>query len=281
MASTAVSRLFAEVSEKCAYLESLRDPRTFGWSFTSDPKYIFSVCLGYLYLVKIAGPRWMTNRKPYNLKSVIMVYNLFQVISNAFFFVQYMRHTYMGGNYSVFCQGTHYSPTDQNEIRVLEISWWYLFVRIADLMDTVFFVATKKFSHVTYLHVVHHFLVVINGWVYLNFGGGGQLIMVLCLNSLVHVVMYGYYFLSALGPRIQKYLWWKRYLTRLQIFQIAFLTLHACIPLVYDCGYPKALVLLALPQSFVVFGLFINFYIKSYTKTEKPGLCITQVQKDE
>ncbi|CAN8019112.1 unnamed protein product [Ixodes persulcatus] len=281
MASTAISRLVAEVSEKCAYLESLRDPRTFGWSFTSDPKYIFSVCLGYLYLVKIAGPRWMTNRKPFNLKSVIMVYNLFQVIANAFFFVQYMRHTYLGGNYSVFCQGNSFSPTDENEIRVLEISWWYLFVRIADLMDTIFFVATKKFSHVTYLHVVHHFLVVLNGWVYLNFGGGGQLIMVLCLNSLVHVVMYGYYFLSALGPRIQKYLWWKRYLTRLQIFQIAFLTVHGCIPLVYDCGYPKELVLLALPQAFVVLALFINFYIQSYTRTGKPGLCISQVQKSE
>lgn len=37
------------------------------------------------------------------------------------------------------------------------------------------------------------------------------------LNSLVHVVMYGYYFLSSLGAWIQPYLWWKRYLTQFQI----------------------------------------------------------------
>lgn len=37
------------------------------------------------------------------------------------------------------------------------------------------------------------------------------------LNSVVHSVMYSYYFLAALGPRMQPYLWWKKYLTRLQI----------------------------------------------------------------
>ena len=37
------------------------------------------------------------------------------------------------------------------------------------------------------------------------------------LNSLVHVVMYGYYALSALGPKIRPYLWWKRHITHLQL----------------------------------------------------------------
>ncbi|XP_029851716.3 elongation of very long chain fatty acids protein AAEL008004-like [Ixodes scapularis] len=280
MASTPAPRLLAKLSEKYAYLASLRDPRVTGWSLTADFRFILPVCLGYLYVVMIAGPRWMTNRKPYNLKRAIMTYNLFQVIANVFFFVQYMRLTYLGGNYSLFCQGIDYSP-NANEMRILRISWWYLFVRIADLMDTIFFVATKKFSHITYLHVVHHFLVVLNGWLYLNFGGGGQLVMVLCFNTLVHVVMYGYYFLSSLGPRIQRYLWWKRYLTRLQIFQIAFLTVHACIPLVYDCGYPKALILVALPQSFLVLGLFVNFYIQSYTRLEKRDSRISHAHKQD
>jgi hypothetical protein len=29
--------------------------------------------------------------------------------------------------------------------------------------------------------------------------------------------MYGYYGLSACGPQIQKYLWWKRYITQAQM----------------------------------------------------------------
>jgi len=37
------------------------------------------------------------------------------------------------------------------------------------------------------------------------------------LNSFIHILMYSYYGLSALGPAVQKYLWWKRYLTKLQL----------------------------------------------------------------
>jgi len=37
------------------------------------------------------------------------------------------------------------------------------------------------------------------------------------VNSSVHVLMYTYYGLSALGPHMQKYLWWKKYLTRIQL----------------------------------------------------------------
>lgn len=45
--------------------------------------------------------------------------------------------------------------------------------------------------------------------------GHGTLIIL--LNSLVHVVMYSYYFMAALGPKMQKYLWWKKYLTSMQL----------------------------------------------------------------
>ena len=37
------------------------------------------------------------------------------------------------------------------------------------------------------------------------------------LNSGVHVIMYSYYALSSLGPQVQKYLWWKRHITHIQL----------------------------------------------------------------
>ena len=37
------------------------------------------------------------------------------------------------------------------------------------------------------------------------------------LNTGVHVLMYTYYGLAALGPQWQRYLWWKKYLTTLQL----------------------------------------------------------------
>jgi len=49
-------------------------------------------------------------------------------------------------------------------------------------------------------------------------GGHGTFIGV--INSFVHIIMYTYYLLAALGPELQKYLWWKKYITTLQLVSI-------------------------------------------------------------
>ena len=40
------------------------------------------------------------------------------------------------------------------------------------------------------------------------------------LNSGIHILMYSYYMLSAMGPALQPYLWWKKYMTRLQLVRV-------------------------------------------------------------
>lgn len=51
-----------------------------------------------------------------------------------------------------------------------------------------------------------------------SLGGHGTLLGL--INSFIHVIMYVYYMLAAMGPSIQKYLWWKKYLTIMQIVSI-------------------------------------------------------------
>ncbi|KAG0424368.1 hypothetical protein HPB47_028416 [Ixodes persulcatus] len=114
--------LLADLADKYDQFMSMRDPRTLGWGLTGDLKFVLPISLGYLYIVKVWGPRWMAQRKPYKLKSVITAYNLFQVIVNGFFFVQYVRHSYVGGGYNVFCQGVSYSR-DSNSMAILNLSW--------------------------------------------------------------------------------------------------------------------------------------------------------------
>ena len=46
---------------------------------------------------------------------------------------------------------------------------------------------------------------------------GGMSTFQALVNSAVHVIMYSYYALAALGPAYQKYLWWKKYLTTIQL----------------------------------------------------------------
>jgi hypothetical protein len=37
------------------------------------------------------------------------------------------------------------------------------------------------------------------------------------LNSFIHFMMYIYYGVAGLGPQYQKFLWWKKYMTSMQI----------------------------------------------------------------
>lgn len=53
------------------------------------------------------------------------------------------------------------------------------------------------------------------------------------LNSFIHFWMYSYYGLAAMGPHMQKYLWWKKYMTKLQIVSIVEQTQAAVLKISY------------------------------------------------
>jgi elongation of very long chain fatty acids protein 7 len=40
--------------------------------------------------------------------------------------------------------------------RALNLAWFYYFSKFIDLFDSFFFIARKKFGHLSLLHVVHH-----------------------------------------------------------------------------------------------------------------------------
>lgn len=246
-------------------LMDLRDPRTADWVTVKDPKYIILTIGLYLYISKIAGPRYMADRKAYDLRRTIRMYNVFQVVANMYFCSKIFYHAFIKSGYSFYCQGLSYA-NDYHSMELLNNLYYYLLIRVMDFLDTMFFVLKKKFSHITQLHVIHHTIVVFSGWQFMTFGADGQVVLGVCINSLVHVIMYSYYFLSSLGPEVQKYLWWKKYLTRIQIFQFFVMLAHTLIPVFAECGYPRVLLMLIIPQVILILGLFVNFYIQSYSK---------------
>lgn len=54
-------------------------------------------------------------------------------------------------------------------------------------------------------------------WIAVKYVAGGHSMFLGMLNTAVHTVMYTYYLLAALGPAFKKYLWWKKYITQIQI----------------------------------------------------------------
>lgn len=53
---------------------------------------------------------------------------------------------------------------------------------------------------------------------------GGQAVPEGSINAFIHVVMYTYYLIAGLGPQYQKYLWWKKHLTTMQL--VSFIRHH-------------------------------------------------------
>jgi len=57
-------------------------------------------------------------------------------------------------------------------------------------------------------------------WFGVKYTPGGHSTFFGLLNTLVHVFMYFYYMVSAMGPRWQTYIWWKKHMTNLQMVQL-------------------------------------------------------------
>lgn len=252
------------------------DPRVEKWPLMGSPLPILSLVASYVYFVKIWGPNYMRDRKPYQIKHWIIAYNIFMVLANGWFFVYGGNYTYLGGGYSWFCEAANYT-TDPKQMTIITIGWWYMCLKILELMDTVFFVLTKKFSHISVLHVIHHSLVACSVWLGVNFGATGQNAFFPLINCVIHCIMYAYYAMAALG--LQKYLWWKRYLTQMQMTQFISLIIHGSVPVFYDCGFPPYFGYITIFEASLFFVLFFNFYRKTYNK-EVPSTSATKVMQD-
>lgn len=79
--------------------------------------------------------------------------------------------------------------------------------------------------------------------------------------------MYLYYGLAAIGPHMQKYLWWKRYLTRIQMVQFSIVIVHGLRTLfMKDCHFPISFLILSQFNAILFLALFYSFYRQSYSK---------------
>ncbi|XP_076352644.1 uncharacterized protein LOC143248093 [Tachypleus tridentatus] len=249
------------------------DPRTNGWPLLGSPFPMLTIIASYVYIVKVLGPMWMKNRKPFQIENVIIMYNVAQVILSGFFFFYGGGLTYLSGNYNWFCQPINYA-TDPETITLVKLGWWYLLLKIAEFLDTIFFVLRKKFTHITALHVSHHSLVAWGIWIGMKFGAGGHNAFFPFINCFVHMIMYSYYCLAALGPRVKPYLWWKKYITIIQMIQFVLIGVHAVLPLFLDCDFHPGFVYAILGHTILFLVMFLNFYIHAYVKKkEKDHVC--------
>ncbi|XP_053657873.1 elongation of very long chain fatty acids protein AAEL008004-like [Anopheles marshallii] len=218
----------------------------------------------YLYFVLNLGPKLMANRKPIELRSFLIVYNLAQVAANVYAFamgIDYLRNY----SYSFVCQPLQLDRNDQSMVE-LRLGYLYFLLKILDLADTVFFVLRKKQSHVSFLHVYHHTIMVLSTSLVMRYLAGGHCFVLGLLNTFVHAVMYSYFFLTIYRPAVTRGATWKRYVTLLQMGQFAYLVFHFFRPIILgiDCGYPRAVMWFVGMQNVFMLLMFSDFYRRAY-----------------
>jgi len=107
----------------------------------------------------------------------------------------------------------------------------------------------------------------INTYIGMRLAPNGHGTLACMLNSLVHVVMYTYYGLACCGDRVKPFLWWKKYITQMQLIQFGIIFIHMANAFFRpSCDYPPHTfyVMSAILVSFTI--LFVNFYIQQYIK---------------
>ena len=69
----------------------------------------------------------------------------------------------MTGKYNWLCQPVDYSYTPDG-LDAADVTWWYFISKFVDFFDSFFFLARKKFGHLSTLHVVHHCIMPLTSW---------------------------------------------------------------------------------------------------------------------
>ncbi|CAG2169903.1 unnamed protein product [Oppiella nova] len=161
--------------------------------------------------------------------------------TNAYFFLLSIKWLNFGRRLLEF-QFPSREDTSPQALQQIEEVMVYTYTKYMDLMDTIFFVLRKKESHLTFLHLYHHFMVPILTWLTMKFAPTCPPIAIFALlNTPVHTMMYSYYALSALGPTVHRFLWWKRYITVAQILQFVLFLSYAIISAFLSTGYPSVI----------------------------------------
>jgi len=247
-------------------VDEFSDPRVKDWTLMGSPFPSIFILIAYNYFVHTFGPKFMEKRKPYDLKNIMMLYNLSQILFNGYFVFESFRDVWLPRRVNLLCAEVDYSE-DPLALKIASFAWMYFMTKILDLLDTVFMVLRKKQGQVSFLHVYHHSGMVVAGWIGVKYVPGGHGIFFATVNAFVHTVMYSYYFLTALYPEYKKSIWWKKHITELQLVQFVVTSLHATVGLLNPyCSYPKSLLAIFIPQDVFMFILFWDFYKKAYLK---------------
>lgn len=149
----------------------LSDPRVENYPLLDSPLSIIAIISAYVYFVTSWGPSLMKNRKPFELKWILIIFNAFQILLNLFIGTIGFYYYFMQNNFSFSCQLINHEDNEGSR-RLVFVTYLYFSMKLIDLLDTVFYVMRKKNNQITFLHVYHHAGIVVGAYIFTKFLAG-------------------------------------------------------------------------------------------------------------
>ena len=171
-------------------------------------------CLAYLLFVYY-GPKYMKNRKPYDLKKALQYWNLFMAIISTWGMLRVLPHLLLYVSTVGFKASFCIPP--RSGFGHGALGFWstvFIYSKFIELVDTIFLVLRKR--PLTFLHWYHHLTVLGFSWhAFLVEQPVG--IYFCAMNYIVHSIMYSYYYCASVGKDAS---WFAVYVTTAQIAQM-------------------------------------------------------------
>jgi len=226
-------------------------------------EYVFGAVFIYLIILFFLQ-KWMTNRKRYDLNFVIPIHNFFLSALSLMMMCGILYGTLIVFRRKNFALTTIFCDPEGELATGSQVGWYYIFFlsKYYEFIDTIIICLKKK--PVIFLHVYHHCITLILTFAMIITDVAAQWIS-MAANCMVHIPMYYYYGMSSLGYDI----WWKKYITIIQIIQFILDLLSGIIGFIYfyngyQCSGDIRVWIFGqcVIASFLI--LFIAFYKENY-----------------
>uniref|UniRef100_A0A1A9W1I4 Elongation of very long chain fatty acids protein n=1 Tax=Glossina brevipalpis TaxID=37001 RepID=A0A1A9W1I4_9MUSC len=116
--------IFKVLYEKLIELDTKSDPRTAHLSLEASLKYTFALIALYLFVALKLGPAFMSNRKAFEIKRIIQIYNLTQIVV----WTIYLYHP----KFNWSCFNTDKADYTMSMLNLGVLGYWMRFFDFAD-----------------------------------------------------------------------------------------------------------------------------------------------------
>jgi len=100
----------------------------------------------------------MANRQPFKLTTTIRIYNIIQIVGCIYFSsLSHLRFNYSFVKSTWKCETNDmYVDTKEDIEEIYHLNWLFYWLRLIELLETMFFIMRKKQEQISFLHVYHH-----------------------------------------------------------------------------------------------------------------------------